>query len=267
MHTAASNAYKAGAAPMFELASTPSDLGEILVQGFRLGLQAFRRLFMLTSLIAFLGIVPTAYLVWGAGDVPITWTYMLEHSRGGYGLAGVLVLLASLFLRAVLLNRIAAATRGQTSALGVELRKAAHVWLWLFLAIIVYALAVFLGMVLLLVPGIILAVSLSFWDFGVVLEGLGPINALNASHNLVWGHWWRTLGMFLLIFLPLSVLVAIVAALVGLDIGSVSDTAATGRTVFGQTVLEMVFAAVFGPFIYSIIYIYYHDLKLRKQNP
>ena len=251
---------------MFELASTPSDLGEILVQGVKLGQQAFRRLFMLTSLMAFLGIVPTACLVWGAGDVPITWDYMLMHSRGGYGLAGVLTLLTGLLLRALLLNRIAAAAHGQTESFGTELRKAAHVWLWLLIAIIVYALAVGFGTLLLVVPGLILAVSLCFWDFGVVLEGLSPINSLNASHNLVWGYWWRTLGMFLLIFLPLSVLVAIVAALLGLDLGSMSETAATGRTMFGQTVLEMVLAAVFGPFIYSIFYVYYHDLKLRKQK-
>jgi hypothetical protein len=251
---------------MFELASTPSDLGEILVQGTKLGLQAFRRLFMLTSLMAFLGIVPTACLVWGAGDVAISWDYMLQHSRGGYGLSGILTLLAGLLLRALLLNRIAAAAHGQSDTLGVELRKAAHAWFWLFIAFIVYALAVGLGMLLLLVPGVILAVTLCFWDFGVVFEGLGPINALNASHNLVWGHWWRTVGMFLLIFLPLSVLLAIVAALLGLDIGGMSDTAATGRVLFEQTVLEMVFAAALGPFVYSIFYVYYHDLKLRKQN-
>ena len=250
---------------MFELASTPSDLGEILVQGYRLGLQAYRRLFMLTSLIAFLGIMPTACLVWGAGDVPITWTYMLEHSRGPYGLIGVLVLLASLLLRALLLNRIANAAQGRTETLSVELGKAAHVWLWLLAAIIVYALAVLFGMVLLVIPGLILAVSLCFWDYGVVLEGLGPIAALNASHNLVWGHWWRTFGLFLLIFLPLSVLVAIVATMLGLDLGGMSEAASTGRSVFGQTVLEMVVAAAFGPFIYSIFYLYYHDLKLRKQ--
>jgi len=251
---------------MFELASTPSDLGEILVQGLKLGRQVYRRLFMLTSLIAFLGIVPTACLVWGAGDVPITWTYMLEHSRGPYGLAGGLVVLASLLLRALLLNRIAAAAHGRSDALGEEIRKAAHAWLWLLAALIVYALAVGFGTLLLVVPGLILAVSLCFWDYGVVLEGLGPINALNASHNLVWGHWWRTVGLLVLMFLPLSVLVAILAAMLGLDLGNMSDTAATGRSVFGQTVLEMVLGAVFGPFIYSIFYLYYHDLKLRKQN-
>ena len=58
-----------------------------------------------------------------------------------------------------------------------------------------------------------------------------------------------------------------VAALLGLDLGSTGDTAVTGRAMFGQAVLEMVFLAVFGPFVDSILYVYYHDLKLRKQSP
>src|SRR5690348_10700509 len=66
---------------MFELASTPRDLGEILVQGLRLGRLAFRRLFMLTSLLAFLGLAPTVCLVWGAGDAPISMANLAEMAE------------------------------------------------------------------------------------------------------------------------------------------------------------------------------------------
>jgi len=251
---------------MFELASTPRDLGEILVQGIQLGRLAFRRLFMLTSLLAFLGLVPTVCLVWGAGDEPISMLQMMDRIRGSYGLAGLAVMVVSLPFRAILLNRIADASHGRTEGLQEELRKALKAWPWLFVAGIVYIVAVCLGAVLLIVPGLILAISLMFEEFGVVLEGYGPIQALNRSHNLVWGHWWRTLGLLILMVLPLWVLLAIVSGLMGIDTGNSADLTITGRGMFEQGVLDMVFFALFAPFGYSILYVYYHDLKLRKQD-
>ena len=138
MHTAASDGLEAGAVRMFELASTPRDLGEILVQGVRLGQLAFRRLFMLTSLLAFLSLVPTVCLVWGTGDAVISLTQMVDALSGRYGLSGLVVILLCLPIRALLLNRISTASRGQTEVLQEELRKALHAWPWLFLAGIVY---------------------------------------------------------------------------------------------------------------------------------
>lgn len=254
---------------MFELASTPRDLGEILVQGIRLGRMAFRRLFTLSSVLAFLGLIPTACLVWGAGDMPIsmaTLGEMAERIRGPYGFAGAGVMVVCLPFQALLLNRIAAASRGQTESVQDEWRKAFKAWLWMFAAVIVYLLAVDLGTLLLIVPGLILAISLMFAQFGVVLEGRGPIQALNRSHNLVWGNWWRTLGLLILMFVPLWVMVAIVSGLLGIDSGSSSDMSVTGRGLFEQGVVEMVFYALCAPFGYSILYVYYHDLRLRKQD-
>ncbi|HET7174519.1 MAG TPA: hypothetical protein VFK21_00790 [Gammaproteobacteria bacterium] len=254
---------------MFELASTPRDLGEILVQGLRLGRLAFRRLFMLTSLLAFLALIPTVSLVWGAGDVTIAMgsiDELLQRFRGPYGIAAVLIMVIGLPFQALLLSRIAAASRGQTESLQVEWRTALRAWPWMFVAMIVYALAVILGMVLLIVPGLILAISLMFAQFSVVLDSRGPIQALNRSHNLVWGHWWRTFGLLLLMVVPLWLVVAIASGLMGIDTGSSADMTVTGRGLFEQGVVQMVFYALCSPFVYSVLYVYYHDLKLRKQD-
>jgi len=269
MHTACPAAWQAGVDRMFELASTPRDLGEILVQGIQLGRLAFRRLFMLTSMLAFLSLVPTACLVWGAGDQTISMTdlnQMLERLKGPYGWAMLAALLLSLPLRAILLRRVAAASRGQTESMQEDLRNALRAWPWLLVAGIVYAMAVGLGTLLLIAPGLILAISLMFWEYGIVLEGNGPIQALNRSHNLVWGHWWRTLGMLLLVFVPPWMLLAVLSGGLGLDNGNPNDLSITGRDLFEQGVLEMVFISLLGPFIYSVLYVYYHDLKLRKQD-
>lgn len=251
---------------MFELASGPRDLGEILVQGIQLGRLAFRRLFMLMSFITFLGVIPTFCLVWGAGDQTFGYQEMLQGLRGGYGLAALAVALLSLPLRAILLNRIAAAAHGQVYSLNEELAKAVRAWPWLFIAGVILLVAVCLGLVLLVVPGLILCISLMFEEYGVVLEGYRPVQALNASHNLVWGHWWRTLGLLLMLVLPYYILLSIVSVMLGLDTGGMGQTGITGRALFEQCVLEMIFFALAGPFFYSILYVYYHDLKLRKRR-
>lgn len=254
---------------MFELASTPQDLGDIILQGIRLGRLSYRRLFTLTSILAFLGLLPTMVQVWGVHDEVSfdfqtldTWSRQFTPTYDG---VFFVVLVAGLLLQAILFRRIEAAAHGQSSSVPQEVRQALKVWLWMVLAMIIYFIAVTLGMVLLVVPGLILAVSLMFGIFGVALEGQKPVEALNISHNLVWGHWWRTLGMLILVYLPLFFLASIVASLLGIGAAGF-DAPLRGRDIFGEAVVEMVFLAVFSPFAYSILYVYYRDLKLRKQT-
>jgi hypothetical protein len=254
---------------MFELASLPQELGEIVLQGIRLGSLAFRRLFTLTTVLAFLGLIPTVFLVWGANDTTSfdtpTLDAIVHRFVSPYGLLLCCMTVLGLFPQAMLLKRIALAARGSAEAREVELRQALRLWPWMLLTLIVYSLVVALGM-LVIVPGVILAVSLMFAEYGVVLEGLKPIAALNASHNLVWGRWWRTLGLLLLITIPPLLLITILSASLGIDFGSVDNPVVRGRDLFKQAVLEMVFFAFCGPFFYSIMYLYYHDLKLRRQT-
>jgi hypothetical protein len=252
---------------MFELASGPRDLGEILAQGIRLGQLAFRRLFMLTSIMEFLALVPTAYFVWGVGDTPMTLLDVFKRMlEGDVGLVSLCTLLVLFPIRAIVLMRVASAARGQTFGLREEARKALHLWPALLAAGVVYVIAVFLGIVLLVIPGVILAVSLKFEEFALVLDGKGPIQALNTSHDLVWRHWWRTLGLLLVMFVPIWMFMSVVGGLIGIDAGNSEEMTVTGRSMFEQGVLSMVFYAVLWPFLYSILYVYFHDLKLRKQT-
>lgn len=253
---------------MFELASLPQEMGQIVVQGIALGRLIFRRLFMLSTCLAFLGLLPTVVMVWGASD-EIPFDVMdprlfLSRFQGAYGWATLAVALASLLPLAVLLRRIALAARGQQEPVKDEWKRALHLWPWMVLAFFIYVLALCLGTILLVIPALILLFSLMFVEYVVVLEGQRPMEALNTSHNLVWGHWWRTVGMVLLIYVPLFIAESILGAMLGL--GPSSNDAVHGRDIFAQAVLHMVFLALCSPFIYSTLFLYYHDLKLRKQQ-
>ncbi len=254
---------------MFELASLPQELGEIVLQGIRLGSLAFRRLFTLTTVLAFLGLIPTVFLVWGANDTTSfdmpTLDAIAHRFISPYGGLLSIVTVIGLLPQAMLLKRVALAARGSAEARDAELRQALRVWPWMLLALVIYGLVVALGMMMVLIPGVILALSLMFVEYGVVLDGLKPIAALNASHNLVWGHWWRTFGLLLMVTIPPLLIISILSAALGISFGSMDDPVVHGRDLFKQAVLEMVFFAFCGPFYYSILFLYYHDLKLRKQ--
>lgn len=122
------------------------------------------------------------------------------------------------------------------------------------LAVILYTLIVLFGM-LLIIPGIIFSLSLAL-DFNyITLENAGAYQALKQSHRLIWGHWWRTMTVFLVptVFIVIAYFaLGFVTALIG-DANDFWFELGHG-TIMG----------IFMPFLWVVCYVQYHDLKLRK---
>lgn len=78
---------------------------------------------------------------------------------------------------------------------------------------VLFAIAVGIGFVFLIVPGLIL---LTFWSVGapaIVIEGLNPIEAFGRSWRLVRGNAWAVFGTLLLIFLIVLVIQFVITAI------------------------------------------------------
>lgn len=78
---------------------------------------------------------------------------------------------------------------------------------------VLFAIAVGIGFIFLIVPGLIL---LTFWAVGapaIVIEGLNPIEAFGRSWRLVRGNAWSVFGTLLLIFLIVLVIQFAIAAI------------------------------------------------------
>jgi uncharacterized membrane protein len=96
---------------------------------------------------------------------------------------------------------------------------------WKYLgASILLALAVAIGFVLLIVPGIILGLMFMFTTFVVIEHELGPIDAMSESHRLTRGHKWQLLGFVLLLLLinVLGVLALVVGLLVSIPVSTLA---------------------------------------------
>jgi uncharacterized membrane protein len=97
------------------------------------------------------------------------------------------------------------------------------------------ALAVAVGFVLLIVPGIIFGLMFMFATFIVIERELGPIDALSESHRLTRGYKWPLFGFVLLLLLVnvLGLLALIVGLLVSIPVSTLAFVHAY-RTLGGR---------------------------------
>lgn len=68
-----------------------------------------------------------------------------------------------------------------------------------FLADLLYALAVGIGLLLLIVPGIIFGIKLRYYGYFIAEKGLGPIEALEKSWEITGGVKWKLFLFWLLL--------------------------------------------------------------------
>lgn len=98
---------------------------------------------------------------------------------------------------------------------------------------ILSGIAIGIGFILLIIPGLIL---LTIWSVGapaIVVEGAGPIAAFGRSYDLVRGQAWTVFGVLVCVFLIMLV-AYLVAALIGAAIGGV-----VGAIIVGIIVLAL----------------------------
>jgi hypothetical protein len=95
-----------------------------------------------------------------------------------------------------LILRQRAIAHGERGSYRAELARVLYILPKLVILIILSTGAFFLGLVLLVVPGVYLFVALSLAAPLLVLEGKGPIDAMRFSRHLIRGHWWRTAGIY-----------------------------------------------------------------------
>jgi hypothetical protein len=142
-------------------------------------------------------------------------------------------------------------------------------------SILLSGLLCFLGFLACGIPGIYLSIVYAFVAQVVVLEGLGGMDALNRSKQLVNGFWWRVFGVMFLIGLVAAVAAnivqyAIAAALPPYEIvrGPFGPTIAGFRfTNYAINVLVVQLVQVlFTAYSAVCITLLYLDLRIRKEG-
>ncbi len=246
---------------MVALASEPQSIGKVLDSGFRLFVKAFTSALPLSLAAAAVLAVPNIANVLMGGT---------EQAQSPVPASTVLVLFLValpiyMILIAAVVYRLGAAAELHEASTGQALARGVRCVLSLIGAAILYFLAMAAGLILLVIPGIILSLSLSFGFFAIVLDGESALAALKRSHRLVWGNWWRTLAV---VSVPVVIVMILYLGL-GIVFGAtlvMSDGKPSSDVLITANLIEAAIGGITAPLIYSIMIAQYHDLKLRKEG-
>jgi len=129
----------------------------------------------------------------------------------------------------------------------------------IFFAVVLMGIGVAIGLVLLVLPGIYLAVRWYFVPQTVMIDGARGTGALDRSGELVRGSWWRTFGLIVMAnlaaILPALLLVAPFDALA-------DDSDRAVWSLVGTMATETISA----PFVALFSTLLYYDLRARKRD-
>ncbi len=129
-------------------------------------------------------------------------------------------------------------------------------------ATIVAGVLIAIGFVLVIVPGIFLAVSLAVVWQALIIEGAGPMESIKRSWRLVAGERWRVFGAGLLVIIIAIIVFGVASAVIWLILSAgLGVSGDTGGYLVQQvaTLLSVPLSAAVGTVIYL-------DLRVRKES-
>ncbi|MGB5458206.1 MAG: hypothetical protein WBO14_14750 [Gammaproteobacteria bacterium] len=258
----------------YQALTQPESIGRVLDSGFKLFIASLKSVLLLVVVTAIINVI-MQYAIFQTmmpAQPFTTEEQMAEQMMSALSqILGVsaIMWIISIILYNAILSRVGDIASGADSdlydALIVGIRKLLPV----FIAAILYSLAVSIGIVLLIVPGLILMITLLFFQVLIVVDDEGIIAALKHSHNLVWGNYWRTSAVILIPVFIVYALIMVVAIAAGF-FGAMSEPQIIdGQMQMSFGLFDIVMAVVsvlVVPFLDAIFVVHVNDLKLRKSG-
>lgn len=242
----------------FQYASEPLGIGQILDQGLKLFRYCFKPLLpviILTMMVTFSSSM-------ASGMVINSEDFSLEDLTSEFFATMFIFGLVLFYLYMVMIFYCVSIANYENRTLADIFVRTLKKIIPIFFIYILYTIAILLGLLLLLIPGIILMISLMFSFYALAIEDTGPIKSLRRSHFLVWGNWWRTT---VIITVAGLLMVALYLAL-GLTAGLFGAFGDPETLVLTTNILSALTTPLLQPLIICIGLVLYHDLVLRKEG-
>lgn len=233
-------------------------VGEILDNTFKLFKDQFKS-YMSIVLIA-------ALITLGLGIFALILYYLFGQIAAVISMVITLILAIGVYMAMVggVIKKASEQISGREIS-GMEALQFGKSKLWvLFLGMLLYSIVIAFGGILLLIPGIYLAVSCGLFMQIVTIEEIGAWSALKRSRELISGSWWRCFGIMFLI----TILVSILSVLVQLPV-LVAIKLIFGQSMFGEIVriiFDVCVSSLITPLSLIAATLLYYDLRVRKEN-
>jgi hypothetical protein len=232
--------------PPLDLAR-PRELGELVTLALRLYVQHF-------SLFFTPAVVVVAPYVLGVDGV---WGRELADGANAHGPRGATslsialsLLIAQPLITALNVRIVQAMGQGRVPALGEAVRAALPVFVPAAVVVLLFSIGVGLGFLVLVLPGVWLAVRWYFGPQAVVADGLRGADALRRSSEIVEGQWWATFGRLVVI----SIVGLLVGLVVGGLLGAIGEAADSPALYVAGQVLSQAAATSFGALAGTLLF-------------
>ena len=169
--------------------------------------------------------------------------------------AAISIIITSV-LQAALIRAAAQASIGDTVDIDASYRWGFARFGSVLLVSILVGLAVFVGLILLIIPGIIFAIMFSVSVPALVVENRKGTEAMSRSWNLVKGHFWHALVVLLVAGIITGVVSGIITA-----IGS-----AISDNWFVEWIFQAIAQIIVAPFSALVGVLLYLDLRARVES-
>lgn len=205
-------------------------------------------------------VVPVHLIVSGIGLERLTSPYWDDPGRAEQLIPTVVsfFVIAPLVAAATIHLLRAVADRQEPRA-STCLQAGLDVFAPLFLAILIAAAGIAVGLAAFVVPGLYLLVRWLFVAQCVVIEDMRGFDALARSGQLVRDNWWRSFG----IVLVTQLIAAIPAILVSVPLAAAAESADRELPrLAGDMLVDMVTV----PFVAIVTTLLYYDLRARREQ-
>lgn len=243
---------------MTGVALRPLSVGEIIDASF----QVYRRHFSALAMIVLVcSGIPMLIQIYARAVGGVPWALTLLY----FLLAVVLGLIAT----GATVFVVSESYLGRGITAREALARATPFVLPMILASLAVGLVVFLGLVLIVVPGVVAVCGLALTIPALVVESLQPSAAMGRSWALTRGHRLRMLALFFVIFILLVVPYLAVMGVFGVVAAVVSAGGAKtagGAILLVGVVLAAIAQLLLSPLYQAALVITYYDLRVRKEG-
>lgn len=227
---------------------------ELLGDAFGLYLRNFLTVFAIGLAV----VLPVQLIVSGIGLEELTSGYR-ESDNNAELLIPLIVsyLVVAPLIAAATIHMLQRLADGERPHAGSSIQAGLDVFAPVFLAVLLAGAGIALGLLLLILPGIFVAVRWYFVPQSVVIDGGRLAEALRGSWRLTGGYWFRTLGVILLA----NVAAFVPASLVVLPLQAIAESADRQAIALAGMILT---EALTAPFVALVSTLLFFDIRARR---